>query len=112
MRIYRLSIATFPDEPNFYVHVPARTDPSAAESGQDTFMVLVPAGHLDDAVAQDWDALLARARSAILRRLAEMYLTDLEKHLKFEVTCAPRNWPGSVSALALARCFLSQPGGC
>ena len=83
---------TLPDEPNFYVHAPARTDPSAAPSDQDTLMVLVPAGHLDDAIAQDWDALPAGARSAILRRLAEMGLTDLEKHLKFEVTCTPRNW--------------------
>jgi phytoene desaturase len=83
---------TLPDEPSFYVHAPARTDPAAAPSGQDTLMVLVPVGHLDDAAGQDWDALRARARSAVLRRLADVGVTDLDQHLKFEVSYTPRDW--------------------
>src|SRR5512136_1664864 len=53
---------TLPDEPSFYVHAPARTDPAAAPAGQDTLMVLVPVGHLDEATRQDWEELQARAR--------------------------------------------------
>lgn len=59
-RIFRDN--TLPDEPSLYVHAPARTDPAAAPAGQDTLMVLVPVGHLDDDGRQDWDALKARAR--------------------------------------------------
>ena len=82
-----------PDEPSFYVHAPARTDPSAAPLGQDTLMVLVPAGHLDTGIVQDWDALQARARSAVIRRLeASVGIVDLEKHLKFEVSYTPHDW--------------------
>ena len=82
-----------PDEPSFYVHAPARIDPSAAPLGQDTLMVLVPAGHLDTHTTQDWDALQARARSAILHRLAASTgIVDLEQHLKFEVSYTPRDW--------------------
>ena len=59
---------------------------------QDTLMVLVPVGHLDDEAAQDFDALKARARSAVLNRLSDMGLTDLEQHLKFEISYTPHQW--------------------
>jgi len=82
-----------PDEPSFYVHAPARTDPSAAPVGEDTLMVLIPAGHLDAGIAQDWDALQARARSAVIQRLAASAgVIDLEKHLKFEMSYTPCDW--------------------
>ncbi|MGB8647793.1 MAG: phytoene desaturase family protein [Anaerolineae bacterium] len=83
---------SLPDEPSLYVHAPARVDPSAAPAGQDTLFVLVPVGHLDDSVAQDWPALQARARAAVLRRLHKEGLTDLERHLKFEVSYTPCDW--------------------
>jgi phytoene desaturase len=82
-----------PDEPSFYVHAPARTDPSAAPLGQDTLMVLVPAGHLDTGIDQDWHKLQARARSAVINRLsASVGIVDLEQHLKFEVSYTPCDW--------------------
>ncbi len=83
---------TLPDEPSFYVHAPARIDPATAPAGQDTLMVLVPVGHIDDAAAQDWGALQARARVAVLRRLAAIGAGDLEQHLKFEASYTPRDW--------------------
>jgi phytoene desaturase len=83
---------SLPSEPNFYVHAPARVDPSAAPPGQDTLMILVPVGRLDGAVAQNWDELHSCARRAVLGRLAEIGLTDLEEHLKFEVSYTPQTW--------------------
>ena len=89
---------SLPKEPNFYAHAPARIDPSAAPPGEDTVMILVPAGRLSDGDGQtgaspvDWDELRARARSAVLSRLAELGLTDLEQHLKFEASFTPRTW--------------------
>jgi phytoene desaturase len=81
-----------PAEPSFYVHAPARVDPAAAPAGQDTLFVLVPVGHIDDRAAQDWPALVARARAAVMKRLAELGITDLDQHLKYEVTYSPREW--------------------
>ena len=82
-----------PDEPSFYVHAPARTDPGAAPFGQDTLMVLVPVGHLDGSLAQDWEALQMRTRAAVLHRLAvSVGMDDLEQHLKCEVSFTPRDW--------------------
>jgi phytoene desaturase len=83
---------TLPDEPSFYVHAPARVDPSAAPEDQDTLFVLVPVGHIDDGARQDWDRLRRNARSAVLRRLAGEGLADLEDHLKFEVSYSPQDW--------------------
>lgn len=81
-----------PDEPSFYVHAPARTDPAAAPAGGDTLMALVPVGHLDERAGQDWGALRAQARAAVLKRLAEIGANDLEAHLKFEECYTPGDW--------------------
>lgn len=84
---------TLPDRPSIYVHAPARSDPSAAPAGQDTLMVLVPVGHLDPSIEQDWPRLQAHARSAVLDWLAtHAGATDLEQHIKFEVSFTPRHW--------------------
>lgn len=83
---------TLPDEPSFYIHAPTRIDSVAAPEGSDTLMALVPVGHLDANGGQDWTALKDRARSTIFRRLAGMGVTDLEQHLKFEVSYSPPDW--------------------
>ncbi len=83
---------TLPEVPSFYVHAPARIDPSAAPAGQDTLMVLVPVGHLDESTRQDWPALRQRARSFVLQRLASAGVANLDKHLKFEVAYTPLSW--------------------
>lgn len=83
---------TLPDEPSFYVHAPARIDPTAAPAGHDTLLVLVPVGHLDDTAAQKWPALQAQARATVLRRLAAIGVTDLEAHVKFEISYTPEDW--------------------
>jgi phytoene desaturase len=83
---------TLPDEPSLYVHAPARVDPAAAPADQDTLMALVPVGHLDDRVEQDWEALQKRARAAVFDRLAAIGASDLEQHIKFEVSYTPHDW--------------------
>ncbi len=82
-----------PDEPSFYVHAPARTDPSAAPQGQDTLYVLVPVGHMDESNRQDWPAMVVRARETVFARLEkEMGIGDLCEHIKFEIVNTPLTW--------------------
>ena len=81
---------TLPDEPSFYVHAPARVDPAAAPAGQDTLIVLVPVGHLDEAKLRTGMRCEQQARQATLDRLADLGVTDLEQHLKFEISYTPR----------------------
>jgi phytoene desaturase len=84
---------SLPDQPSFYVHAPARTDPAAAPAGQDTLYVLVPVGHLDAASEQDWDERVNRARRTVFERLSkEMGIDDLEEHIKFETVYQPKVW--------------------
>ena len=83
---------TLADEPSSYVHAPVRVDPSLAPEGQDTLMVVVPVGHISDAAPQDWSAIQKRARQAVLQRLAQIGVDDLEEHIKFEVSYTPRDW--------------------
>ena len=83
---------TLPDEPSFYVNAPVRVDPSLAPEGQDTLTAVVPVGHINDAAPQDWVAIEKRARQLVLQRLARIGVSDLEEHIKFEVSYTPRDW--------------------
>jgi phytoene desaturase len=82
------------DDPCFYIHAPVRSDPSAAPAGCDTFSVAVGVGHLDRKYPQDWEHLTDVARKAVFRKLKKIGITDLEDHIKFEITVPPAEWEG------------------
>jgi phytoene desaturase len=81
-----------PSNPSLYVHAPARLDPTLAPPGEDTITAIVPVGHLNGGDERDWAELRDRARQAVLGRLARAGITDLEAHLKFEVSYTPLSW--------------------
>ena len=80
------------DQPSFYIHAPARTDPSAAPENQDTLSFIVGAGHVDKMKKQDWDIIRKKTRSALIKRLKQLGLEDIEEHIKFEICYTPDNW--------------------
>ena len=61
-----------PTNPNFYIHAPGRIDPSLAPVGQDTLMVAVPVGHIDDDKPKDWNGICDQIRKAVLHRLSQV----------------------------------------
>jgi phytoene desaturase len=83
---------TLPDMPSFYIHAPARIDPTAAPSGKDTLMGLVPVGHIAPHTAQDWKAIIKRARNRMITRLQRIGITDFEENLLSEVNYSPQDW--------------------
>jgi phytoene desaturase len=83
---------TLPERPSFYIHVPNRTDPTAAPEGCDNLMVLVPVGCLYEELGQDFEALRARAREIVIERVKKLGITDLEAHIKHEVSYTPHDW--------------------
>ncbi|GAP92112.2 putative phytoene dehydrogenase [Rosellinia necatrix] len=109
---------TLPDEPSFYVHVPSRVDPTAAPPGRDSVIALVPVGHLaaskgferegkrngdkgprrdnnndNDDDTQDWPALVARARAAVLATVeARTGCGALAPSIAHEVVNDPAAW--------------------
>jgi phytoene desaturase len=80
------------EHPSFYVHAPARTDPGAAPVNQDTLSFIVGAGHVDMKKKQDWDELKIKTRAAVIQRLVQLGLEDIEEHIKFEICYTPENW--------------------
>jgi phytoene desaturase len=80
------------DQPSFYVHAPVRTDLSAAPANQDTLSFVVGAGHVDKKKKQDWDDLKKKTRLAVIRRLKQAGLEDIEEHIKFEISYTPESW--------------------
>jgi phytoene desaturase len=83
---------SMPERPNFYVHAPARIDPSMAPRGQDTLVVAVPVGHINNEKPQDWTAIKSKLRSFIFQRLAQAGITGIQSHIKFEANYCPEEW--------------------
>jgi phytoene desaturase len=80
------------DHPSFYVHAPVRTDPDAAPAGHDTLSFIVGSGHVDRMKKQDWDDLKKKTRIAIIQRLKQLGMNDIEEHIKFDICYTPENW--------------------
>ena len=55
-------------------------------------IAIVPVGHLDESGEQDWRKIRDKARSSVFDRIAQLGITDLENHLKFEVNYTPLSW--------------------
>jgi len=55
----------------------------------------VGAGHVDKMKNQDWDDLKKKVRVALIQRLKQLGLEDIESHIKFEICYTPENWENS-----------------
>ncbi len=78
--------------PSFYIHAPTRTDPSAAPPNEDTLSFVFGAGHIDKMKKQDWKDLSDKTRAALIKRLKQLGLEDIEEHIKFEICFTPESW--------------------
>jgi len=83
---------SLPDNPSLYIHAPTRLDPEFAPAGEDTLIAIVPVGHLDEKGEQDWSFIRDQARKAVFQRLGILGITDLQAHLKFEISYTPLSW--------------------
>lgn len=84
-----------PAEPSFYVNVPSRIDPTAAPSGKDAVVVLVPVGHLTDdpSKPQDWNKLVQYARDVVFKTIeSRTGAAGLQKSLVHEAVETPTSW--------------------
>jgi phytoene desaturase len=80
------------DDPCFYVHSPIRNDATAAPEGCDSLSVLIPVGHIDPTLKQDWKTIAAKARAAVIARMKEAGMEDIEEHIRFEICHTPESW--------------------
>ncbi|MBA3075555.1 MAG: phytoene desaturase, partial [Anaerolineae bacterium] len=81
-----------PENPNLYVHAPSRLDASMAPAENDSLIAIVPVGHIQDGVNQNWVETEKLARQSALDHLAKLGVTDIDTHLKFEAVYTPASW--------------------
>jgi len=93
-----------PKEPSFYVNVPSRVDRSAAPTGCDSVVVLVPVGHLVNSRAtsnsseplvkgdQDWPGIVTLARSHVIATIRNRIGVDIEPLIVHEQVNDPLIW--------------------
>jgi len=79
-------------DPNFYVHAPSRTDPTACPPGYDSVMALVPVPHITPDFPQDYEAATKRARRAVFTRFSEIGMPDFADHVRSETVYTPPAW--------------------
>jgi len=80
---------------NFYVHAPARTDPSCCPANHDAITVLVPVTPLPDGhtlTLKDQDDLVATVREHVLQRLQETCGEILKQDIAVEMNRSPIAW--------------------
>ncbi|WP_342077390.1 phytoene desaturase [Yoonia sp. SS1-5] len=79
------------DDMSLYIHRPARTDPSVAPAGDDTFYVLSPVPHLgfDDAV--DWTTERDVYKAKVQAEL-QKYLPGFAERISTEMTLTPADF--------------------
>jgi phytoene desaturase (3,4-didehydrolycopene-forming) len=89
--------------PNFYVHVPNRTDPFAAPPGCDSVMVLLPVANQQQlgggsssssssSEGGGYAGLVEAGRQRILQTLAEAGLGDVGAAIQHETVITPPDW--------------------
>jgi phytoene desaturase len=77
-------------DPSFYVQNACVTDRSLAPPGMSTLYVLVPVTHQHPNV--DWSKERERYREVVLRQLERIWITDLERRIRFERIVTPADW--------------------
>ena len=110
---------------NFYVHAPARTDPSVVETAtDDAIMVLVPVPPIDERLGADerretTEKAVERARAAVLLAFAKAGMDGFEDAIVEERVRTPLGWRdayglrrGSVFGLShpLSQLSIFRPG--
>ena len=79
--------------PNFYVHVPSKSDTSAAPEGLESVMVLLPVASLQGDVERDMEGMVATGRQLVIDFLAEaLGQDDFGQHIVSETTIDPVEW--------------------
>ncbi len=75
------------DDPTVYINITSKLEPNDAPEGCENWFVMinVPA-HFD----QDWDALIPKARAAILAKLSKVLGMDVEPLIATEALLEPR----------------------
>jgi phytoene desaturase (3,4-didehydrolycopene-forming) len=97
------SPAELATHPNFYVHCPSRSDPSAAPPGCHSVMVLLPVANEQERRGSGgggggrgggYDALVDAGRAAVLRTLRDAGVADggLEAAIVQETVIDPPEW--------------------
>lgn len=78
--------------PNFYVHCPSRTDPSAASGDCDSVMVLLPVANMQQSGTAKYDEMVTAGRAAILRCLAAASIDITAESILQETVTTPSQW--------------------
>jgi diapolycopene oxygenase len=75
-------------DPTVYVHVSAKNEPTDAPEGMENWFVMI---NVSGNRGQDWDAVIALARTRILAKLGRLLGTDIAALIRTEDTLDPRS---------------------
>ncbi|KAL4891159.1 phytoene dehydrogenase [Aspergillus ambiguus] len=88
---------SIPSDPSFYVNVPSRIDSTAAPTGKEAIVVLIPVGNLTSSGYSDadnqWELAVQRAKDFVLETIERQIGTkDLRSKIVYEEHETPVTW--------------------
>jgi len=94
------------EDPSFYVQNACVTDPSLAPKGKSTLYVLAPVPHRTTGI--NWTKEAPDFRNRVLRQLAKIGLSDVERRIRYEKVVTPADWESSYEVFKGATFNLSH----
>ena len=84
----------FVQYPNFYVHVPSKTDPTASPAGCESVMILLPVANMQQprGNGSDYSELIEEGRRRILRSFQAANVDFTESDIQRELVIDPSQW--------------------
>jgi phytoene desaturase len=81
-----------PRNPNFYMHIPSRSDPTMAPEGGETITIAVPVSNIHPGAPRDWSGERERVRASVVSQLESAGMYGLEAHIRVEMNGTPLDW--------------------
>ncbi len=81
-----------PRSPNFYMHIPSRSDPAMAPEGGETVTIAIPVPNINPSAPRDWSGERDRMRASVISQLEAAGMSGLEGHIRVERTGTPLDW--------------------
>jgi phytoene desaturase len=74
------------DDPTIYINISSKHTPSDAPPGCENWFTMI---NVPNNSGQDWDALVAKARVDMIKKINRVLKTDIEKYIECEMTLDP-----------------------
>jgi len=83
------------DDPTIYLYCSSKLEEADAPKGKENWFIMINAPHDD---GQDWDAIAAKVKQNVIKKLSKILQSDMENKILFEHILTPKEIASSTSS--------------